>query len=199
VHDGDADDTNSYYLKYATRDPQGNVTEELGSQRLNSWNSNNIARDKTSKFEMRIDRDGMHDVVMEWFKHTTGSKIFGFFLMNQDRSTKRKLGCRYVYSDGLTIEDKCFKEGVRNYGVQCELEKELYDKFKKEKFLVSKVKGFNSFFFVVGGNSLQTEEEQIEISGKVTASKLKSAFMKYNKNKAVNRVLVSKFIEGIAA
>jgi hypothetical protein len=75
----------------------------------------------------------------------------------------------------------------------------LYDKFKKEKFLVSKVKGFNSFFFVVGGNSLQTEEEQIEITGKVTASKLKSAFMKYNKNKAVNRVLVSKFIEGIAA
>ena len=43
-----------------------------------------------------------------------------------------------------------------------------------------------------------TEGDEIEIEGKVTSSKLKSAFMKMNKKKQVSRVLVSKFIQGIA-
>jgi hypothetical protein len=40
---------------------------------------------------------------------------------------------------------------------------------------------------------------EIEVDGKLTASKLKNAFMKFNKGKQINRVLVSKFIQGIAA
>ena len=80
-----------------------------------------------------------------------------------------------------------------------ELEVQLVKKFKSEKFVVSYPHGFNSFFFVLGGNDLKTEEEEIEIDGKVTSGKLKTAFMKFNKKKALNRVLVSKFIQGIAA
>jgi hypothetical protein len=52
---------------------------------------------------------------------------------------------------------------------------------------------------IAGGNELSTEDEEIEIEGKMTTKKLVTAFAKYNKKKAVNRVLVSKFIQGIAA
>jgi hypothetical protein len=40
---------------------------------------------------------------------------------------------------------------------------------------------------------------ELEVDGKLTSSKLKNAFMKFNKSKQINRVLVSKFIQGIAA
>jgi hypothetical protein len=52
---------------------------------------------------------------------------------------------------------------------------------------------------VAGGSDLNIDNEEIEVEGKVTASKLKNAFMKYNKKRLVNRVLVSRFIQGIAA
>jgi hypothetical protein len=49
------------------------------------------------------------------------------------------------------------------------------------------------------GEDLKIENEEIEIDGKFTANKLKNAFMKFNKKRQVNRVLVSKFIAGIAS
>jgi len=79
-----------------------------------------------------------------------------------------------------------------------ETEKELIRKFKQEKFLNSNTKGYNSFYLIAGGSDLQTENEEIEIDGKVTSGKLKSAFMKMTKKKQVNRVLVSKFIQQMA-
>jgi hypothetical protein len=64
--------------------------------------------------------------------------------------------------------------------------------------LISNTKGYNSFYLIAGGSDLETEEEQIEIDGKITSGKLKNAFMKMSKKKQVNRVLVSKFIQGMA-
>ena len=85
-----------------------------------------------------------------------------------------------------------------NMGVAFETEKSLIKKFKDEKFLISNTKGYNSFYLIAGGSDLETEEEQIEIDGKITSGKLKNAFMKMSKKKQVNRVLVSKFIQGMA-
>ncbi len=72
-------------------------------------------------------------------------------------------------------------------------------KLKDEKFLISNTKGYNEFYMISGGNELQTDDDDFEFEGKVTAQRLKSAFMKFNKQKQVNRVLVSRFIKGIAA
>ena len=79
-----------------------------------------------------------------------------------------------------------------------EMEKTLIKKFKEEKFLISNTKGYDSFYLIAGGSDLQTEEEELEITGSVTSHKLKTAFMKMAKKKQVNRVLVSKFIQGMA-
>ena len=70
---------------------------------------------------------------------------------------------------------------------------------RSEKFLVSKRPGFASFYLISGGSELNTEQEELEVDGKFTARKLATAFAKMNKKKAVNRVLVSQFIQGIAA
>jgi hypothetical protein len=70
---------------------------------------------------------------------------------------------------------------------------------KKEKFVISKKPGFNAFFIVVGGTDLAIGNEELDIQGKFTPSKLKNAFSNLNKRKLINRVLVSKFIQGIAA
>jgi hypothetical protein len=51
---------------------------------------------------------------------------------------------------------------------------------------------------IMGGQELATEEEEFEFEGKVTARTLKTAFAKFNKQKQINRVLVSRFIQGIA-
>jgi hypothetical protein len=72
-------------------------------------------------------------------------------------------------------------------------------KFKSEKFLSCKTPGYTEFYLVLGGEDMTVGNEDLEIDGKVTASKLKNAFMKMNKKKALNRVLVSRFIQGIAA
>jgi hypothetical protein len=120
--------------------------------------------------------------------------------MGNDRHNKNTLINRYVDSNGKTLAD-LRKDVIEKNGawMGTELEVALHKKFKSEKFIVSYPTGYNSFFFVLGGDSLKTEEDEIEIDGKITSNKLKTAFMKFNKKKALNRVLVSKFIQGIAA
>jgi len=81
-----------------------------------------------------------------------------------------------------------------------ELVKKTLKQFKDEKFLTSKLPGYENFFFISGGQELTTDDENgIEVEGKFSARKLATAFAKYNKKRAVNRVLVSRFIQGIAA
>ena len=83
------------------------------------------------------------------------------------------------------------------------LTNELAKQFKRtldtQKFLQSFNPGYDSFFLISGGSDLMATDGEIEVDGKLTSSKLKNAFMKFNKSKQINRVLVSKFIQGIAA
>ena len=69
---------------------------------------------------------------------------------------------------------------------------------KKQKFIECNTDGYDNFFLIPGGSDLKIEEEVLEVNGKITSGKLANAFMKMNKSRQVNRVLVSKFIGGIA-
>jgi hypothetical protein len=46
---------------------------------------------------------------------------------------------------------------------------------------------------------MNIEDDELTVTGAVTANKLKNAFMKMNKKKQINRVMVNRFIDGIAA
>ena len=163
-----------------------------------------------NKYEYRLpvndSRDVMMGVALDWFRKVTGSKVFGCFLIPDSgpRMIRSMISHRYVLEDGTTYGQRrmdCRKSPTvwQDEMRIDETVKELTKKFKQDKFLISNTFGFNSFYLVVGGDDLKTEEDEIEIEGKVTSSKLTKAFMKMNKKKQVSRVLVSKFIQGIAS
>lgn len=205
IHDGDADNTSSQCVVRERTISTGEVRKYTGSERLYVGGTNVIVRDNLHKFETILSSnynvyDAMNEAVLKWFKQTTGSKVFGFYLMTNDRYNKNVMANRYVDPNGKSLSD-LRKDLSQKTGVWIgnDLEQQLFKKLKSEKFVVSYPAGYNSFFFVLGGNDLKTEEDEIEIDGKITSSKLKTAFMKFNKKKSLNRVLVSKFIQGIAA
>lgn len=210
VHDGDSDGTNYYNTQTDTTDANGNPIKKTIYNSIDTFNKNVIFRDAKNHFEMKVtgtrNRDVYMQVALEWFKKVTGSKVFGFFLIPDSRPSwvRGTINHRYVLEDGMTYADKWeeVRKDPSRWQEQYVIEQKVKDvakQLKTEKFLVSNTLGFNSFFLVSGGNDLKTEEDEIEIEGKVTANKLKNAFMKMNKKKQINRVLVSKFIQGIAA
>ena len=184
VHDGDADSNNSYL------DSEG---------KYNSFHPsyvNVILRDKKFQYEEQIIDSQMScstfETVLNWFNKTTNAKVFGFYII--EGRAKHAIERMYVNENGLTIREVQNTDRIAGY----DLGKKIQSKFRSEKFIVSHKKNYTSFFMIAGGDNLVVDKEEIEIEGKVTASKLKNAFMKFNRGKQVNRVLVSKFIQGIA-
>ena len=207
VHDGDSDWTN-YQNVMIENMHDGSMMRSTRS--IDPRNTNVVIRDVEHKVEMKMNhndsRDDMMTMALEWFRKTTGAKVFGFFLIPETnaRWMRGTITHRYVPESGTTYGDRIHaaRKDAQTYHTAFMLEeevKEIAKKFKQDKFLISNTKGFNSFYLVIGGDDLKTEEDEIEIEGKVTANKLTKAFMKMNKKKQISRVLVSKFIQGIAA
>lgn len=205
VHDGDSDNCSAICKTIENKDIWTGQKKVYQSRvGYNHRNQNVIVRDAAKKFEKKLvdnGQDVLLTATLDWFRHVTGSKIFGFFLTDTtSRSIKGSLYNRYVYQDGTTF-DSIYRECKQKATEWVFEEKRnmLVKQFRSDKFLVSSVPGYNAFYLISGGDELKTENEELEIDGKVTAGKLKNAFMKMNKRKAINRVLVSQFIQGIAA
>ncbi len=193
VHDGEADQVSTYN----PINPDENSTI-YGGKMFESYSTNIIFMDPKLKFEYRvtpesdINREYVIRATLEWFRKATNSKIFGFFITpNNGRNLQGAITNKYYDKDGNSL----YNNHVTTWDKAKELSKEL----KTNKALVSHNPGFNKFFFILGGKDLNTEIDEIEVEGKVTTNKLKNAFMKFNKKRQVNRIVVSKFIEGIAA
>ena len=206
VHDGDSD-----YCHYMWQMQEGRET--LGgpivmrNRRVgfDAKRSNVIIRDPAIKFEKRLkddSRDAMLIASLDWFRKMTNSNVFGFFLTATSKSyINSAIYNRYVFEDGTDFETMNIntqKPGGHRAAYEMKRE-EVFKKFKSEKFLASKTPGYTEFYLVLGGEDMNVGNEDLEIDGKYTANKLKNAFMKMNKKKALNRVLVSRFIQGIAA
>lgn len=205
VHDGDAD-TSSYYSLEVENEKNGELVKNIYSYSFDIRSSNVVVRDRKNKFEFALKSDpkkyySYHTneqlilAVLEWIRVVKKTKIFGFFILGSRRALARNaIRNRYHFEDGKSLNEVRKEVNVNSF----DIEKEIMKKFREDKFLISKTQGYNSFYLISGGADLQTEEEGIEIDGKVTSNKLKSAFMKMTKKKQVNRVLVSKFIQEMA-
>jgi len=214
VHDGDADNSNSVMQE---RDCYG--WENKPGQKMvrpNSFNpkSENVyIKDRDSKLQIKVEscindsyyttEEGLRIGIFDWYKAKTGAKIFGFFIAGgTGREMRAGLTNKYIDKNGKTMKEQVYAGNVnaRYHQIdKTEYVKSMVKKLASEKFLQSYNKGYDTFFILPGGNELQIEDEELVVSGVVTASKLKTAFMKMNKKKAVNRVMVSRFIDGIAA
>ena len=194
VHDGDADSTN---YQTAVGDPfKGKDDQSIYSKYLD-WDTIYVLTDKKNRFSGVYDltnqnEKSMYQIMCDWFKQKTNAKIVGFYIVPPTtRYVKDAIKRQYV-SKSTSVY------GHRTTNLNSE-ELEINKIFRKEKLLVSKKPGYDDFYLILGGSNLNVENENIEVTGKITSAKLKSAFLKMNKGKQVNRVLVSKFIEKIAA
>lgn len=195
VHDGDADSCLYYNEKCGDNIP---ICTKINSL------FNNVIVDNTVKFQYQLPASknsddlhaGMTKAIFQWFQKSTESKIFGFFLAptNYRGQTMKALENQFYDEEGKKI----IMHG-KEYFASKEKLNIVMKQLKKEKFVISKKPGFNAFFIVVGGTELAIGNEEMDIQGKVTSAKLKNAFSNLNKRKLINRVLVSKFIQGIAA
>jgi cobalamin biosynthesis protein CobT len=190
VHDGDADGLSHYHTGH---DDDGSPL--IGRFATNYFNV--VLRDNKIHFEDKLEHDTLNSSVLKWYKQKTGANVFGFFITEENASSMNGAICKNFYTEN---ETKNFYDRIENYHERKEAASVLIKKLKKEKFLLSKKPGFKSFFIVPGGNNLQIDDGELEIdeTKKITATKLTTAFLKYNKKRQVNRVLVSKFIDGIA-
>ena len=200
VHDGDADQCLRYNEPYGDNNP---IVTKINSS------FNNVIVDNKAKFQHKMSsirgtdaynnntcHAEMTKAIFEWFQKTTESKIFGFFLAptNYRGQTMKALEHQFYDENGkkVFVQGKGYYESKEKLNI-------VMKQLRKEKFIISMKPGFNSFFIIVGGTELAIGNEEMDIQGKVTSAKLKNAFINLNKKKLINRVLVSKFIQGIAA
>lgn len=186
VHDGDADAVRHQY-------------SENRSQLISPETTNCFLVDRKNKFEIKLDNchNGMRAAAMKWLTKVTGAKIYGFFLTETNlRQLRLSIETKYEtdeLKDILKIQDRW----EQNRKLQ-----EYSDKYakllRKQKLLECEREGYGNFFLIQGGDDLKIADESLNVSGKITTSKLTNAFMKMNKSRKINRVLVSKFIGGIA-
>jgi hypothetical protein len=186
VHDGDADEIASSVSKDGTT-----------SRTYFSTSYQNVFLcDKKNKIQQEVSDggDGVRIAIGNWLTKTTGVKIIGFYLATN--SAMRGALRRRLFNTEL---DELRKDERKNWYQL----KDAYSKYnkilRKEKFLESKNPGYESFFILPGGADLNIEDDDFEAPEKVTTASLTKAFGKFNKNRQVNRVLVSRFIGMIAA
>lgn len=115
---------------------------------------------------------------------------------------KDRTGCNLI---GFYIVDKAKRNFISAYGRLSSDADALgsYTKFRENKFFGILNYGYDEYFLIPGGSSLVTDDEDLDDilgDGAVGASarKLRGAFLKMNRNRLTNRVLLSKTIERIA-
>ena len=184
VHDGDADKVESTY--------------NIGSRHMGfatGW-MNVFINDTKNKIQIKVKHDdlngdGVRWAISEWLAKTTDTKVIGFFLADENylkNALRRRL---------FNKEISALRSDPKNVGLSDAVNK--YARvLRKEKFLESSNTGYNSFFIIPAGNSLAISDDEFEAPAKVNATNLAKAFMKYNKTRQINRVLVSRFIGLIA-
>lgn len=189
LHDGDADIISSY------------VKSEDRFDSLIRRNVNLIINDKSKKMQFKVNSYGhdygLRESVMKWYKETAESDIIGFFITSKSLGAmKYNILDKYFFEDGEGMQEKIHQNN--QYHEMREKASELAKKMRDEKFLESHNRGYSKFFMIPGGSNLQIEDEDLEVDDKMSQSKLRNAFIKMNKKRQVNRVLVNKFIKEIA-
>lgn len=188
VHDGDADTVNTYR-------PSEHELQAMSPSHTERY----VLRDSEENLDFQINTDSdeyfsesVRKTVFEWFVKTTQTKIFGFFLTGTSKSSlESAIKSRY-------FDPKEPKKEFSNFYDKYQYYENKVAVMRKEKWLHSKTPGYESFFLMLGGKNLNIENDELVITGSVTKKTLTTAMRKLTKNRFNNRILVSKFIEGIA-
>ena len=210
VHDGDAD-TTDFVVKFREVSKTDLNKSPFEAKRFQARIENIYIKDRNSKLQIKLDYhyneshynvdDSLRVAIFDWFRAVTGAKIFGFFVTETGRNLANSIANKYYDKKGRTVKQICTEDFQHTHWqfFRSEFVQSLSKKLRSEKFLESFNPGYDAFFMMPGGSEMNIEDGELSVTGTVTANKLKNAFMKMNKKKQINRVMVNRFIDGIAA
>lgn len=203
VQDGDADYVNQKWdVGYGDKVYAVNILSGDKKTNVILQDAKNKFTKQLFKANRRVDyreyTRSMFSAIVEWFTLTTNSKAFGFYMVPGGLGRIRSAVIeQYRDKNGTYLTDKY--SGTNRWEMIRSEAHEIAKAVKRDRFFDTNKEGYSGFYLVPGGKDLMTEEDELVVEGKVTAGKLKTAFMKMNEKKQMNRVLVSRFIDGIAA
>ena len=176
--DGESNDTSARYSE----------SSSTGKESFHgyTWRSrpyNLIMRDKNTMAEGHCGPGSLPTVaLLDLLKNVTGVNVIGFHLVNRIGSGQ--------------IQHILERYGMDNIG---KIKEEKMKEAKKNKFFMINDIGYDDYYIIPGGNDLSIEEDSLVVKDdNPTKNDFKKAFLKMQKNKSVNRVLLNRFIEKIA-
>ena len=174
--DGESNDTNTIIDKQ-----RANGETFIGTTH-SVLSSNVIIRDTNTMTEGKKPPGADLTVgLLNLLKNITGVNVIGFFITPQAKHAKRYILSRIERSGTHIIDfDEKFKS------------------FRKTKFFMLNNVGYDDYYIIPGGEDLEIKEDEMDVNSNSSRNELKTAFMKMQKSKSVNRVLLSRFIDKIA-
>jgi hypothetical protein len=143
--------------------------------------TNLVLTDKRTKLQGRSSNGQPATVaVLDLMKKLTGTRLLGFFLIENFGKTKLKRQCADYAGRNKFISENEFTQG------------------SVKKFFELKNCGYDSYYLLPGGKRLGNEEETLQIKSDDSKSIIKSAFRKSLQKKNINRMFLNRFMEHIS-
>ena len=175
--DGDSAGGNSVWNRLGT----GNSSERIGSRNDSGIILRDIVTKKeyqlTESYSLGFSRGSMTNSLVEVLRDKHNCNVVNFYIVDRFKNYD---AAEFATADipPQTILSKFRKEGhiiAENYG------------------------GWSELYLIKGGKDLNVEEAIFETKEDAKKGEIKRAFSKFNKGKLKNRVLLSKFVDMVAA
>ena len=161
-------------------DGENSYSPEINDKEYARWgNKVLVIRDKVTKAEYTCSMHGGEEltkILLKNLEARTNANVIGYYLVSGSSRTLRQAISPYFPDD---------------------IEK-AFNKFNEKRYVEITSRGY-TYYYVIKGNSLQIETEELDIGRATSAKAIAKAFGKYSKNKLDNRVMLSRFIEKISA
>jgi hypothetical protein len=131
-----------------------------------------------TKKRYRLRKGQITKTLLKMYGDTTGSNVIGFRIM----SSSKNHGVREI----------------EHFGFDYTAASTIWSNLVKEKYVGVTGVGYNKFFILKGGKSLETSNGAFEVADDAKKGAIASAFKKANKSKLVSRSLLNEFIKEVA-
>jgi hypothetical protein len=125
--------------------------------------------------------ESISSALLEMIGKLSGGNVIGFYLM--PRPSAKNI-YHYCADQGKYYSHEETDAAARS--------------IRRNKFAAMDIPGYKKFFVMPNGSDIEIEEDILDVKDNASKQELKRAFMRMQKNKLVNRVFLSKFIEQIA-
>jgi hypothetical protein len=148
----------------------------------NRYSSKNIIVDPVTKIQYGVDIRARNTAspFLKALKDRTAARVVGFYIA--PCSTKKRFKQEITYS------------GV----IEWSQTDALWEKMKKESFVVVEDELGYEQFYVVSSKSLKVKTDEVEMDSEMSKAKMKNTFIKQRRNKVGNKVLLGRFAEFVA-